>query len=144
VSGASLRTPPEGRSAYSGARHLRATAALLAVAIVLTAVAYPIAIVEFAELVAPSTANGALTHYPNGTVNSSRSLPPGTNTTVHLGAAGPPGAIADPASPPRGDPIASRGPPVAPEGPARAAAGPTPSPPGAPPIAEGPPVPGGS
>ena len=75
------RRDPIPRRPYPGLRHLRATALLLLVTILLTGLAYPLAIVGFGELVRPDTAGGALTHNPNGSVNGSRDLPPGTNTT---------------------------------------------------------------
>ncbi len=81
--GESLQTPrtATGR-AYSGLRHLRAALVLLGVAVLLLAVAYPLALVGFGQVVNPHGANGSLTHNPNGSVNGSKLLPPNTTSTV--------------------------------------------------------------
>ena len=71
--------PP--RRVYSGARHLRAALVFLAASVLFLAVAYPVALVEFGELVDPAVANGSLTYNPNGSVNGSSNLPPNTSAT---------------------------------------------------------------
>ncbi|MGI0053403.1 MAG: potassium-transporting ATPase subunit C [Thermoplasmata archaeon] len=99
------------RPAYSVPGHLRAALALLLVAVLGLGIAYPLALVGFGELVDPEAANGSLTYFPNGTVNSSHLLPPNTTATVgglrSLGApaAAPALSVASPpalSSPPRG------------------------------------------
>jgi hypothetical protein len=92
---------PAGR-AYRGARHVRAAAALLLVSVLLLAVGYPLALVGFGELVNPKGAQGSLTYDPNGTVNNSSLLPPGTSSTVGGWAPAPPapGAIGPAPAPP--------------------------------------------
>jgi hypothetical protein len=74
--------PTGPRRRRTWVRHLRATLVLVIASALFLGVVYPLSIVGFAELVTPSTANGDLTHNPNGTVNGSSDLPPGTNSTI--------------------------------------------------------------
>jgi hypothetical protein len=60
------------------------------VSVLLLAVGYPLALVGFGELVNPKGAQGSLTYDPNGTVNNSSLLPPGTSSTVGGFAPAPP------------------------------------------------------
>jgi potassium-transporting ATPase KdpC subunit len=64
--------PPPGRpSAHSALGHLRATAALIALLVLVTGVIYPVVVTGIAELTDPSAANGSLLYYPNGTLAGS-------------------------------------------------------------------------
>lgn len=97
---------------HSVAGHVRATAVLLAVSVVVTGFAYPVFVTEVAHLIDPYAAGGSLVRYPNGTVagseyvaqnltNSSRpwlfwARPSLTDYNTTLGADTPPGP-SDPA-----------------------------------------------
>lgn len=60
--------------------HLRATALFLAIAILVTGVAYPLAVTAAAEILAPGSASGSLLTSPNGTVVGSSLI--GQNITA--------------------------------------------------------------
>jgi hypothetical protein len=119
------RTPAPSRSVparlhppYSLGRHLRASLLLLVFSVLVLAVAYPVGLVQFGQYVDPHAANGSLTHNPNGTVNGSDLLPPGTNSTlggpIHWGAGSETGSVgasgAREASGPRGETLSPRTP----------------------------------
>ncbi len=59
------RPPPR---VHSAAGHLRATAVVLVLAVLVAGVAYPLVVTGIAELLVPGTANGSLVHGPNGTL----------------------------------------------------------------------------
>lgn len=56
--------------------HVRASVAILVLTVLVGGIAYPAAIVGFAQVVSPATANGSLVHAPNGTVVGSSLLAP--------------------------------------------------------------------
>ncbi|MCI4343304.1 MAG: potassium-transporting ATPase subunit C [Thermoplasmata archaeon] len=95
--------------AHSLATHLRATALLLVLTLLVSGFAYPAFVTAVAQVLEPETANGSLLHYPNGTVAGSAliaqntsapylfwSRPSLTDYNTTLGADTPPGPT-DPA-----------------------------------------------
>jgi K+-transporting ATPase, c chain len=96
--------PSGHRRRRTWARHLRATAVLVVGFALVLGIAYPLFIVGIGEIFTPSTANGSLTYNPNGTVNGSSVLPPGTNSTL----GGPVQPLPTPARAPVGTVLVAR------------------------------------
>jgi len=61
------RVPP----GHTGAGHLRATAVLVLLTLLVSGFAYPLFVTGVAQLIDPGAANGSLVRYPNGTVEGS-------------------------------------------------------------------------
>ena len=62
------RVPPR----HSVAAHVRATAVLMIFAILVSGFGYPLLVTEIAQVIDPTSANGSLIHYPNGTIEGSQ------------------------------------------------------------------------
>lgn len=60
-------SPPVQRS-HTGLQHVRATVIFLALAILVSGVAYPVAVTGIAQVIDPATANGSILRDPNGTI----------------------------------------------------------------------------
>jgi K+-transporting ATPase ATPase C chain len=59
---------PVASPAHSGLRHLRATATLLVLAVLVTGVGYPLVVTGIADVINPTGAAGSLLKDPNGTI----------------------------------------------------------------------------
>ncbi len=111
--GASRPAEPELReripSTHSLSTHLRATAILVVLTLLVTGLAYPVFVTVVAEAIDPSAAGGSLLYYPNGTVAGSSLIaqntdapylfwerPSLTDYNTSLGTSTPPGP-SDPA-----------------------------------------------
>jgi K+-transporting ATPase ATPase C chain len=111
--GAAPATPgpwrPQAPRAHTLGTHVRATVFVLLLTLLVSGFAYPAFVTAVAQVVVPSTADGSLLHYPNGTVAGSAliaqntsapylfwSRPSLTDYNTTLGAATPPGPT-DPA-----------------------------------------------
>jgi K+-transporting ATPase ATPase C chain len=100
---------PRPAPAHRLGTHLRATAVLLVLTLLMSGFAYPLFVTAVAQVIEPATADGSLLYYPNGTVAGSSliaqntsapylfwSRPSLTDYNTTLGADTPPGP-SDPA-----------------------------------------------